>query len=49
VKIGTDGRVASAEPIEGNSLLALAAHDAVMQYVYQPYMLDGRRRKCRPR
>jgi TonB family protein len=37
-----DGRVQSAEPIEGNPLLALAAQDAVMQYVYQPYTLDGR-------
>jgi len=42
VKIGMDGRVQSAEPIEGNPLLALAAQDAVMQYVYQPYTLDGR-------
>lgn len=45
VNIGTDGRVQSTEPIEGNPLLAPAAQDAVMQYVYQPYTIEGQPRE----
>ena len=42
VTIGEDGQVQSAEPIEGNPILAAAAQEAVKQWGYQPTLLNGR-------
>ncbi len=39
--IGKDGRVSAVRTLEGNSLLAAAAADAVRRWVYTPYTLNG--------
>jgi len=39
--IGEDGHVQTAEPQDGNPLLATAAVDAVKQWIYQPTHLNG--------
>jgi protein TonB len=39
--IGKDGRIQNLRVISGNQLLARAAWDAVMQWRYRPYLLDG--------
>ena len=41
VTIGEDGHVQSAEPKDGNPLLATAAANAVRQWIYQPTLLNG--------
>lgn len=41
VVIGTDGRVQNAAVIEGVAMLRQAALDAVSQWVYKPYLLNG--------
>ncbi len=41
VVIGTDGRLTHAELISGHPLLVPAAQAAVIQYEYQPTLLDG--------
>jgi general secretion pathway protein A len=40
--IGTDGKPKDIHAISGNPILARAATDAVSQWLYQPYMLNGR-------
>ena len=42
VTIGTDGKVKKVRILEGSPILAGAAQDAVMQWRYRPYMLDGK-------
>jgi len=39
--IGKDGRIENLRVISGNPLLAKAAWDAVVQWRYRPYLLDG--------
>jgi TonB family protein len=41
VRIGSDGHVVDAKLISGHPMLAQAAMDAVKQYVYKPYLLNG--------
>jgi protein TonB len=41
VIIGKDGNVESAELISGHPLLAPAALDAVKQWKFKPYLLNG--------
>jgi Gram-negative bacterial TonB protein C-terminal len=41
VRIGCDGHVAEASLVSGHPLLVPAAIDAVMGYVYKPFMLNG--------
>jgi len=41
ILIGTDGKVQNAAILSGPPLLTKAALDAVLQWVYQPYMLNG--------
>jgi Gram-negative bacterial TonB protein C-terminal len=41
VRIGSDGRVAQANLVSGHPLLVPPAIDAVMGYVYKPFMLNG--------
>ena len=41
VTIGQDGEVQTAEPFDGNPILAAAAQDAVKQWRYQPTLLNG--------
>ena len=41
ILIGTDGKVQNAAILSGPPLLTKAALDAVSQWVYQPYMLNG--------
>jgi protein TonB len=41
VTIGKDGSVLDAELITGHPLLAQAAKDAVLQWVYKPTLLNG--------
>jgi TonB family protein len=41
VTIGTDGHVLTADPRDGNAVLATAAVEAVKQWVYQPTLLNG--------
>jgi TonB family protein len=42
VVIGTDGSVSSATVVSGHPLLVQSALDAVKQWKYEPYVLDGR-------
>jgi len=42
VTIGPDGQVQSAEPVDGNPILAAAAQEAVKQWGYNPTRLNGR-------
>ena len=39
--VGRDGRVRSTHLLEGNAELAKAANDAVMQWQYKPYLVNG--------
>jgi len=39
--IGKDGRIENLRVISGNQLLVKAAWDAVVQWRYRPYLLDG--------
>jgi TonB family protein len=39
--IGTDGAVQNLTVVSGNSLLVAAALDAVRQWTYKPYLLNG--------
>ena len=39
--VGKDGRVHNAKAIRGNALLVSAALDAVSQWIYEPYRLNG--------
>jgi protein TonB len=39
--IGKDGRIQNLRVISGNPLLVKAAWDAVIQWRYRPYLLDG--------
>jgi protein TonB len=39
--IGKDGRIQNLRVISGNPLLVKAARDAVIQWRYRPYLLDG--------
>jgi protein TonB len=39
--IGKDGRIENLRVISGNPLLVKAAWDAVLQWRYRPYLLDG--------
>jgi protein TonB len=39
--IGKDGTVASLNAVSGPSVLAAAAIDAVRQWTYKPYLLNG--------
>jgi len=41
ITIGTDGRVQNVQVISGPAMLTQAALDAVSQWVYQPFMLNG--------
>ena len=41
VRIGADGHVLSAEPLDGSPVLAAAAQEAVMRYAYRPVLLNG--------
>jgi TonB family protein len=41
VHIGSDGHVIEAAVVSGHPMLAQAAIDAVKQYVYKPYILNG--------
>jgi protein TonB len=41
VIIGKDGKVSHAELVSGHPLLVPAAHDAVVQWVYRPTLLNG--------
>jgi protein TonB len=41
ITIGTDGKVQNAAILAGPPLLTQAALDAVSQWVYQPFMLNG--------
>ncbi len=41
VSIAEDGHVTSAEPSEGNPVLAAAAVEAVLQWQYKPTTLNG--------
>ncbi len=41
VTIGEDGQVQSAEPVEGNPILAAAAQEAVKQWGYHPTLLNN--------
>jgi protein TonB len=40
--IGTDGAVKQVRVLEGNAILASAAVTAVRQWVYKPYLLNGK-------
>jgi protein TonB len=42
VQIGEEGAVHNIEVVEGNPLLADAAVQAVRQWRYRPYSVDGR-------
>jgi outer membrane biosynthesis protein TonB len=42
VIIGTDGLVKSVEPVSGPELLRQPYADAVKQWTYKPYLLNGR-------
>jgi len=42
VVIGTDGAVRDVRVVEGNAMLASAAVTAVRQWIYRPYLLNGR-------
>ena len=42
VLIGTDGSIESAQLVSGHPLLVPAAKTAVMQWKYQPFLLNGR-------
>jgi TonB family protein len=42
VLVGEDGSVKEAKPIDGDPVLAKAATDAVLQWRYRPFTLDGR-------
>jgi len=39
--IARDGTIQSLQPISGNELLVAAAMDAVKQWTYRPYLLNG--------
>ena len=39
--IGTDGRIDDLRVINGHVLLSPAAIDAVRQWTYEPYLVDG--------
>ncbi len=39
--IGTDGKVQDLQVISGNATLAASASDAVRQWTYRPYLLNG--------
>ena len=39
--IAKDGKIQSLTVVSGHPLLAAAAHDAVMQWRYRPYLLNG--------
>lgn len=39
--IGKDGSVTNVKPLDGDSILARAAMDAVRQWKYKPYLLNG--------
>jgi protein TonB len=41
ITVGEDGHVQTAEPKDGNPLLATAAVEAVKQWVYRPTLLNG--------
>ena len=43
--IGTDGRVKALYPRDGPAILIKAAEDAVRQWVYQPFIVDGAARE----
>jgi TonB family protein len=42
VRIGEDGQVQSADPTDGNPILAAAAQEAVRQWGYKPTLLNGK-------
>ena len=39
--IGKDGRIENLRVVSGNPMLVKAARDAVIQWRYRPYLLDG--------
>ncbi len=39
--IGKDGNITAVNVVSGDKTLALAAADAVKQWKYKPYLLDG--------
>jgi protein TonB len=39
--IGTDGHVTAVKVLRGHPVLAKAATDAVMQWIYRPTLLNG--------
>jgi protein TonB len=39
--VGTDGSVASTRPVTGDSILTVAAVDAVRSWRYEPYRVHG--------
>ena len=39
--IGKDGRIQNLRVVSGNPLLVKAAWDAVIEWRYRPYLLDG--------
>jgi len=41
VSIDTSGNVVNMKPVEGDPLLVNAAMDAVKQWRYKPYVLNG--------
>jgi TonB family protein len=41
VEIGTDGRVINVEPLSGPPILVTAASDAVREWTYTPFLLNG--------
>ena len=41
VEVGRDGHVAFVTPISGNTVLADAAVEAVKQWEYRPFLLNG--------
>jgi protein TonB len=41
IDIGKDGNVISAEPVSGPDILQKPYADAIMQWVYKPFMLKG--------
>jgi TonB family protein len=41
VEIGTEGRVINVEPLEGPPILLTAASDAVREWTYTPFLLNG--------
>src|SRR5579871_6733230 len=41
IRVGENGKVEEAKLMDGNPLLAQAAVDAVKQWEYKPYLLNG--------